>query len=373
MCRPLRQKKDLFCAGLFDRSRALPPSPLPLVQHGSAYLNHTGGFPNLQAMARPSFFQSPLLAQLQKQLEGQIKDQLGQRVRAMTGATGDARDFLQPAGDPGLFGPESVTWQVHAHFVAMMTGGLSSLILQALHPRALAAVWDHSSFRTQLRARLGRTALFVATTTYGGTASALQTIERVNRIHAQIRGTLPDGTPYAANEPELIRWVHLGETTSFLRAYQDLSLQALNPAQQDRYFWEMTRVGQRLGAQDLPETRHQALSQLQAYRPDLRVDERTRETIHLIENYPCAPSERPLVMLMVRAAFQMLPDWALELLQRQRTCAAEQAAVRAALQAMGASLAWAFADTGVAARARQRMEPAFTAPVFTAAGSSPGT
>ncbi len=292
---------------------------------------------------------------LKDAVSDRIRTEMGARVRAMTGATGDARDFLHPAGDPGLFGPEAVTWQVHAHFVAMMTGGLSSLILQALHPRALAAVWDHSSFRTQLRARLGRTALFVATTTYGGTAEALQALERVNRIHAHIRGTLPDGTPYVANEPELIRWVHLGETTSFLRAYQDLSLQALSPAQQDQYFWEMTRVGQRLGAQNLPETRHQALTQLQAYRPDLRVDERTRETIHLIENYPCAPSERPLVTLMVRAAFQMLPDWALELLQRQRTCAAEQAAVRAALQAMGASLAWAFADTGVAARARQRV------------------
>jgi uncharacterized protein (DUF2236 family) len=181
---------------------------------------------------------------------------------------------------------------------------------------------------------------------------------------------LPDGRSYVANEPELIRWVHLGETTSFLRAYQDLSLQALSPAQQDRYFWEMTRVGQRLGAQDLPETRQQALSQLQAYRPDLQVDERTRETIRLIENYPCAPSERPLVMLMVRAAFQMLPDWALDLLQRERPCAAEQAAVRTALQAMGASLAWAFAETGVAARARQRVS---APPALKAPGSSPDT
>jgi uncharacterized protein (DUF2236 family) len=120
----------------------------------------------------------------------------------------------------------------------------------------------------------------------------------------------------------------------------------------------------------LPETRHQALTQLLAYRPDLLMDERTRETIHLIENYPCAPSERPLVMLMVRAAFQMLPDWALDLLQRPRTCLAEQAAVRSALQAMGASLAWAFADTGVAARARQRVS---TSPAVKAPGSSPDT
>jgi uncharacterized protein (DUF2236 family) len=113
--------------------------------------------------------------------------------------------------------------------------------------------------------------------------------------------------------------------------------------------------------------------QLQDYRPQLRVDERTRETITLIEHYPCAPLDRPLVSLIVRAAFQMLPDWALEMLGRERSCALEQAAVRTALQGMGASLAWAFADTGVAARARQRMDPAFPAPTFRAAVSAQGT
>jgi uncharacterized protein (DUF2236 family) len=299
------------------------------------------------------------LEPIQTALSAQLKAQLGERVRAMTGATGDARDFLEPAGDPGLFGPNSVAWQVHAHFVAMMTGGLSSLMLQALHPRALAAVWDHSKFRTQLQARLGRTALFVATTTYGGKAAAMQTIERVNRIHAHIRGTLPDGTPYVANDPELIRWVHLGETTSFLRAYQALSLQPLGSSQPDQYFAEMAQVGQLLGAHDLPQTQHQALMQLQDYRSDLRVDERTRETLHLIENYPCSPLDRPLVSLIVKAAFHQLPDWALSLLERERACAVEQTAVRMALQGMGASLAWAFADTGVAARAKQRMAAKF--------------
>jgi uncharacterized protein (DUF2236 family) len=201
----------------------------------------------------------------------------------------------------------------------------------------------------------------------------LQTIERVNRIHAHIRGTLPDGTPYVANDPELIRWVHLGETTSFLRAYQDLSLKPLRTDRQDLYFAEMAHIGERLGAHDLPLTRHQALSQLQDFRPELRVDDRTRETIALIENYPCAPLDRPLVNLIVRAAFQMLPDWALEMLGRERSCALEQAAVRTALQGMGASLAWAFAETGVAARARQRMAPGFTSPAFKVVGSSPGT
>ena len=97
----------LFCTGLFERYGTLRPQPIALGPARRRRLHHTGVFPILQAMARTSLFQSPLLTQLQRQLEAQIKDQLGQRVRAMTGATGDARDFLQPAGDPGLFGPGS--------------------------------------------------------------------------------------------------------------------------------------------------------------------------------------------------------------------------------------------------------------------------
>jgi len=138
----------------------------------------------------------------------------------MTGASSSLKEFEQPLGDPGLFGPHSVVWKVHADFSAMMVGGLSSLMIQALHPRALAAVWDHSNFRQQLKARLGRTALFVAATTYGGVDLAKQHIDRVNSIHAKIRGVDLKGLAYCANEPHLLRWVHLVETISFLNAYQ---------------------------------------------------------------------------------------------------------------------------------------------------------
>ena len=82
---------------------------------------------------------------------------IGQRLRAVTGSRSSLEDFEGPPGDPGLFGPGSIAWRVHAHFTAMMVGGLSSLMVQALHPRALAAVWDHSNFRHNLRGRLGRT------------------------------------------------------------------------------------------------------------------------------------------------------------------------------------------------------------------------
>ena len=130
---------------------------------------------------------------------------IGQRLSAVAGSNSTLEDFKVPARDPGLFGPDSMAWRVHQHFTAMMVGGLSSLMVQALHPRALAAVWDHSDFRHQLKGRLGRTAYFVAATTYGGREQALQAIERVNSIHARLRGTDLRGRPYVASDPEMIR------------------------------------------------------------------------------------------------------------------------------------------------------------------------
>jgi uncharacterized protein (DUF2236 family) len=133
---------------------------------------------------------------------------IGERVRAITGSTASLADFATPQGDAGLFGPDSVVWLVHANFTAMMVGGgLSSLIVQSLHPRALAAVWDHSDFRHKLKERLGRTAYFVAATTYGSEPLALNAIRRINTTHANIRGADLQGQPYVANEPELIRWL----------------------------------------------------------------------------------------------------------------------------------------------------------------------
>ena len=123
-------------------------------------------------------------------------DVIGARVQSMTGSESSLDDFRTPAGDPGLFGPDSMAWRVHAHFTSMMVGGLSSLIVQALHPRALAAVWDHSNFRHNLKSRLGRTAYFVAATTYGAEDLAMESIRRVNAIHAGIRGVDQQGQPY---------------------------------------------------------------------------------------------------------------------------------------------------------------------------------
>lgn len=289
-------------------------------------------------------------------LQGLAFELIGARLRAVTGSRSSLEDFRTPAGDPGLLGPQAVAWQVHAHFTAMMVGGLSSLMVQALHPRALAAVWDHSDFRTHLRARLGRTAFFVAATTYGGRAMALRSIERVNAIHARLSGHDLQGRPYTANEPDLIRWVHLVEVSSFMAAYQHLAARPLAPPQCDRYHAEMTRIGHLLGAVDLPTSVRATDAALATYQDALLFDARAAQVLRLIESYPSDLPDRPFMALVLLAAFDVMPDWALQQMGRRRDCAAQVQATRLALQAATVPVQWMLDRQGVAAVARQRVQ-----------------
>lgn len=284
-----------------------------------------------------------------------LRQLIGLRIKHLTGSTSSPDEFAHPAGDPGLLGPESIAWRVHAHFVGMMVGGLSSLMLQALHPRALAAVWDHSNFRHNLRGRLGRTAYFVAVTTYGGTSQATQAIERVNRIHAQIRGQMPDGTAYVANEPDLLKWVHLGEVSSFLNGYQLLSFSPLLPTEADSYTRDMASIGNLLGANDLPLTAPALAEDLHAFRPELVCDHRTREILQIIENYPVDIWDKPFMQLVIQASFHILPDWALSMLGKAPACEAEKLLVKQALRLAGLPVQSVLDTDGVAAHARRRV------------------
>src|SRR5438874_2425453 len=133
------------------------------------------------------------------------------QVLALVGSGSGELDLDLPRGDPGLFGPESMVWRVHADFTSMMIGGVASLLMQMLHPSALAGVWDHSNFRQDMRGRLRRTAQFIAGTSYGARGEAERLIARVRAIHDRVTGVLPDGTPYSANDPALLTWVHVAE------------------------------------------------------------------------------------------------------------------------------------------------------------------
>lgn len=214
----------------------------------------------------------------------------------------------------GLFGPGSVAWRVHGDVTAMMVGGFAALMLQMLHPAVLAGVWDHSRFRDDMHGRLRRTARFIALTTYGGRAEAEAAIARVRAIHGHVRGTLPDGTPYVANDPALLAWVHLTEATSFLAAHRRYVEPGMGRAAQDRYFAEIARVGAALGADPVPRSRAEAEALLRTMRPALRVDARTREMARLLVGHRALqPLAAGMQALTVQAGLDLLPPWALRL------------------------------------------------------------
>jgi uncharacterized protein (DUF2236 family) len=226
-------------------------------------------------------------------------------------------DYDHPPGDPGLFGPDSVTWRIHSDFPGMLSGGLSALMLQALHPRALAGVWDHSGFRDDLVGRLRRTTDFVAGTTYAGDAEASRLIARVAAIHGRIRGTTADGRAYAASDPALLTWVHVTEAHGFLQGYRRYCRQDLPPDVADRYYDEGRRVAEALGAREVPGSVAAVHDYFEAVRDDLRYDARSREVLAVLARIrlpvPVAGASRSLFL---GAGAALLPDWALALLQR---------------------------------------------------------
>jgi uncharacterized protein (DUF2236 family) len=284
-----------------------------------------------------------------------LRERISQSVLSVTSGSGPTLDYSRPPGDPGLFGPDAICWQVHADFTSMMIGGMSALMLQALHPLALAGVWDHSSFRTDMRGRLRRTATFIAGTTYGARDDALALIERVKRIHLVVTGEAPDGRPYRASDPALLTWVHVAEVSSFLAAHLRYVNPSLPPALQDRYYAEVALIAELLGATDVPRTRAQVTEYLASMRSELEAGPRTHEVVRILRHAapPDRPLMRPAVGLMLNAGVDLLPDWAQRMLGF-----AGLARLRATLARPGVKLAvpvirWAHVNA-VSKRARRR-------------------
>jgi uncharacterized protein (DUF2236 family) len=207
-------------------------------------------------------------------------------------------------GDVGLFGPESVTWRVHSH-LSMLVGGIRALIVQTLDPLAMAAVADHSLYRSDPLGRLRRTAAFIASTTFGTTAEAEAAVARVRAIHDGVYGVAPDGRPYAANDPELLAWVHHVEVQSFLLAYQRIG-PGLRPPDADRYVAEMARLGVLLGVVD-PVTDALALDRWVHEHPEQRATAEARRAVRFLIAPPLPASARAPYTVLLAAAVSLVP------------------------------------------------------------------
>ena len=310
--------------------------------------------PAHHALPLPS---APSLAQ-------RVRMRIASGVTRLTSSAGQSIDYTSPPGDPGLFGPDAVCWKVHADFTSMMVGGVSALLLQALHPLALAGVWDHSTFRSDILGRLRRTATFIAGTTYASRSEALALIERVKTIHRQVKGTAPDGRPYAADDAALLTWVHVAEVSSFLAAYLRYVDPALSPADQDRYFNETALIAELLGAAEVPRSCAEIAHYLAARRAELEVGPRTYEVVRVLMNArtPGAAS-RPIAKLLLNAGVDLLPDWAQEMLGLHRHASLRRLLVRPGVDTLAPLLRWAL-NNGVSKRARARAASAEPAAAY---------
>lgn len=283
-----------------------------------------------------------------------IRRHIESQVLSLTGLAIGGVDYENPPGDPGLFGPDSVCWRVHGDFTSMLVGGIAALLLQALHPLALSGVWDHSNFREDLLGRLRRTGQFISATTFGSRTDAERLIERVRTIHLKVTGFAPDGRPYAAYDPALLTWVHVAEVSCFLKAHLRYLNPSMSSVDQDRYYAEVARIAEALGAQDVPRSRQQIADYLQAVRPQLHCDDRSREIVRILFDAP-APSRLavPFGALMMRAGVELLPDWASEMLELSQS-PQERQLIRIGVSRTAPVLRWAV-RSGSVHRARRRM------------------
>ncbi|MGH8529033.1 MAG: oxygenase MpaB family protein [Nevskiales bacterium] len=288
---------------------------------------------------------------------GALRQRIGGTVAQATAGGGGPRiSYSRPRGDPGLFGPDSVCWRVHGDTTAMFVGGFPALILQALEPRTLAGVFDHSNFRSDAYGRLRRTSTFVMGTTYAGKADAEALIERVLGMHRRVTGTAPDGRLYSALDSELLIWVHVCEMYSYQRAYRRYVDPHMSSSDLDRYYDEVAIVAEKLGARQVPRSRTAVSSYFQNMRPLLVCDERTRDILNFLRTAPPPnPASKPFARLLFQASVELLPAWAQQMTGYNSSAWLRSALVRPSVQSLAPLLRWGVRDINVPARARARM------------------
>ncbi len=212
---------------------------------------------------------------------------------------------LDYRGDPGLLGPDSVSWEVMGD-VSGFIGGIRALLVQASHPEVVAGVADHSRYREDPLGRLSRTSAYVTATSYGAMPEVETALAHVRRAHRPVHGTSHRGLPYAADEPELAAWVHNSLTDSFLTAMQAYGARRLSTDEADRFVAEQARIGRLLDADPVPETAAE-LSRWVAGHPAVGPSPGMRDAVEFLREPPLDPAVRFAYQVLASAAVATIP------------------------------------------------------------------
>lgn len=255
-------------------------------------------------------------------------------------------DTLEHKGDPGLLGPDSVSWRLIADPAAFV-GGVRGLLIQAAHPEVVAGVDQHSRYRDDPLGRLSRTSAYVTATTFGAEPEVREAVRRVRRAHAFVRGSSSRGIAYSAADPGYSAWVHNALTDSFLTSNQHYSEYPLTVVEANRFVEEQTRIGGLLEAEPLPAT----ASDLSAWitdHPEIAPSPEMEAVVGFLTDPPLSPGIRAGFMVILEAAVITLPRRLQDILGLKPKPAADvvgRAAVRSLRWALGYSPSWALALT----------------------------
>ncbi len=216
---------------------------------------------------------------------------------------------IELGDDAGFFGVDSAAWIVHGG-MATMVAGIRALLMQTLHPGAMAGVHDWSRYKEDPLGRLSGTIQWLITVTFASTEQARLESARVGRYHDRVAGTYIDAQnverPYTAGDQELLAWVHAVFTDAFLGCHELWG--GPIPGGADRYVSEWAAAGELVGVEHPPRSRAELKAQIAGFRPVLKSDERVLEAVKFIRNPPIRRSMRPAYRVMFAGAVASLPE-----------------------------------------------------------------
>ena len=278
-----------------------------------------------------------------------LRGWLGEQVRSrVVGPEADLRRTeLFDTDEPGWFDDDAPIRRVHSD-ASMFVGGLRALLFQSLHPCAMAGVAQHSDYRHDPWGRLQRTADFLAATTFGPASQAQQAVDVVHRVHERVVGTTTDGEPYAANDPHLLRWVHIAELDSFLVAHDRFGERPLVGSERDEYVANSAVVARALGVIEPPTTERALRRQLDEFRPELRGTRDARDSArYLLMRPPLPVAGRAPYGLIAAASVSLMPVWTRWPLRLPWMPVSEATLGRAVGDAVTKTLRWAIVPADV--------------------------
>ena len=277
------------------------------------------------------------------------RQRLGQGLFTMVaGPEGpENRTRIHTTPGPRWFAEDRPIRRVHAD-ASMFVGGLRALLLQSLHPLAMAGVAEHSDYRVDPWGRLQRTSTFLAVTTFGTAGDAQRAVDRVRGIHRRVHGIAPDGRTYRADDPHLLEWVHIAEVDSFLLAYQRYGAAPLDQDGRDAYVEDTAHTAVALGVPDPPRTEAELAERIASYRGELRGTEAAREAARFLLLTPPLPVlARVPYGVLAATSVSMLPAWARMPLRLPYLPPLESTAIRLAGRVLVGAIRWALSANAV--------------------------